>query len=607
MGSMFTLLMKSSTGPRRQWALTDRHLVIGRGRDCDLVVFDPLVSRRHCELWVDAGAVLFQDLGAANTTQVNGAERHGGALGIGDEIKIGDHTFLVGETDENARNVGRYDDGTTPKTISVEDTPYYSPHAEPGGNNTGIESFKSLVQCTRNFNKAKNVSELCDMLHRILVSETKSDHSWITLFRDETGEIAVRAETGSGDLPLPEDTLAQVRKQRRGVLAQSRAQDGRSLLVMAAPMRLDGDVFGAIAAAVPSAENPEAGDAGFHYFVALVHAFAPIYRALERSEQTARDMERWTGASDISSALVGRSQAMVELRALLKRVAASNLSVLVLGETGTGKELVSRLIHNMSGRADRPYVVVNCPAIPHDLFESMIFGHRKGSFTGANENREGYFAEAQGGTIFLDEIGDLPLDCQSRLLRIVESGVYRPIGAPRDVTADVRILAATNRLSSGREGNGAIRSDLYHRLAGFEIMLPPLRDRREDIVDLAEYFLRELNAAGRSRARKFSASALRRLGQWDWPGNVRELKLCVERAAVLAGTDTISEADVTFWGGAPAEGDCPPDTASLEDIERWHLERAFRRYDENISATAQSLGISRSTAYDKLRHFGIKD
>ena len=135
--------------------------MIGRGRDCDLVVFDPLVSRRHCELWVVEGAVRFQDLGSANTTQVNGHELHGGALGAGDEIKIGDHTFMVSEADENARDVGRYDDGTTPKTVSIEDTPYYAPKAKPGLDDRGIESFKSLVQCTRNFNKARNVAELC--------------------------------------------------------------------------------------------------------------------------------------------------------------------------------------------------------------------------------------------------------------------------------------------------------------------------------------------------------------------------------------------------------------------------------------------------------------
>jgi two-component system response regulator HydG len=606
MGSMYALLMKSTAGPKRQWALTERRLVIGRGRDCDLIVFDPLVSRRHCELWVAEGALLFQDLGSANTTQVNGCERHGGALGVGDEIKIGDHTFLVGEVDEDARDIAHYDDGTTPKTISAEDTPYYAPKAKSDAGVVGIESFKSLVQCARKFSKAKSSSELCAMLHQIVESETASVASWIVLFHGEDGEIAIRAEGGTTDLALPAETFAQVRRQQRGVLIPTQMRNGSQAMLMTAPMRLDGSVFGGVAAVIPSKDGGSGRDSSFHYFVALVHAFAPFYRALERSEQAARDMDRWTGATDISSALVGRSEAMRLLRDRLERVAASNLNLLVLGETGTGKELVSRLIHNMSSRADRPYVVVNCPAIPRDLFESMIFGHRKGAFTGASESREGYFAEAQGGTIFLDEIGDLPPDFQSRLLRVVESGTYRPIGATRDVTADVRILAATNRPAGGREGTGAIRHDLYHRLAGYEIQLPPLRQRNEDIPDLAGYFLNELLSAGRTRARKFSTGALRRLGQWDWPGNVRELKLCVERAAVLAASDTIPESDVMFWGGNPPEGDCPPANASLEDIERWHLARAFRHFDQNISATAQALGISRS-AYDKLRQFGIKE
>jgi Nif-specific regulatory protein len=605
MSGKFTLLMKSTSGPRRQWALSERRLVIGRGRDCDLVVFDPMVSRRHCELWVAQECVQFQDLGSANTTQVNGREVHGGMLSLGDEIRVGDHTFTVALADEKAEVFGDYDDQLTPRTISVEDTPYYAPKTKPMSADGSVDSFKSLVQCSRNFNKARTVRALCEMMQETLRTETGAESSWIVLFRGEGGDMSVRAEFGAEKTALPETLIDQSRRQDRGMSTDSKNAAGLKVQIMVAPMRVDGDVFGSVAAAVPYGSNGT--DPRFHYFVALTHAFAPIYRGLERSEQAARDLERWTDAPDSTGMLVGRSLALQTLRSQLESIAASNMPVLVLGETGTGKELVSRLIHNMSGRADRPYVVVNCPAIPRELFESMIFGHRKGSFTGANESREGYFAEAQGGTIFLDEIGDLPLDFQSRLLRVVETGAYRPVGGLRDLKADVRIVAATNRPSSGRDGAGAIRSDLYHRLAGFEIKVPPLRQRREDIGELADHFLRELAAAGRTRAKRFSAASLRRLAQWDWPGNVRELKLCVERAGVLAVGDTISEADVTFWGGTMAGTDCPPPSASLEDLERWHLERAFKHFDGNISATAQSLGISRSTAYEKLRQFGIKD
>jgi len=603
---MYALVMKSNGGPRRQWMLGERRLVIGRSRECDLIVFDPLVSRRHCELWVLEDAIRFSDLGSNNATYVNGRPMREGTLALGDEVTVGEHTFVLEEADAASPIVPPAEDVDTPKTIAAEDTPFFKVRPQGALLSTEIASFKALIQHTRKFSEARGVSEACALMMNLLTFEFAPARCWIALFQGDSGDVSLRTAGGSSDLALPREEFRQVWRQGRAVhLPPNPANNGSTACsYMIAPMEGPHGLLGAIALADPRFLDTEHG---FHYFVALTHIFAPFYYSLERNDQVSRDFERGSTTGDVCGALVGNSTAAQSLRERIQSLAQSDMNILLLGETGTGKELVSRLIHNASPRANRPYIVVNCPSIPGELFESLMFGHRKGAFTGAHEGREGYFSEAQGGTLVLDEIGDLPPEYQTRLLRSVELRTYRPVGAPRDQHADVRIIAATNRLSSAARQDSPIRTDLYHRLAGFEIMLPPLRERKEDIPELAEYFLRELHTAGRSRAKAFSADAQRRLSDWDWPGNVRELKLCVERAVVLSRGDTISADDIVLWAGRDAADGSPPVASSLEEIERWHVERVFRQHAGNITAMAQALGISRSTAYDKLRTFGIKE
>lgn len=599
---MYALVLKMNNGTRKHWMIGERKLVVGRGRECDLVVFDPLVSRRHCELWTVDNIVQFVDLGSSNPTHVNGRPMQQGVLAVGDEVSIGNHTFTVETADATAAAMPAHDDVSTPKTITAEDTPFFKVRPHGASVTSELASFKSLIQHTRRFSEARGVTELCAMMLQLLTVEFAPARSWIVLFQGDAGDVIVRMEEGSADLAAPEMEIRQVWRQRRAISVRATGGSGCAYLI--APMSGPQGFFGAIVLADPRLADTEQG---FHYFTALTHTFAPFYQTLERSEQVTRDLERATTFTDVSGALVGSSPQVQAIRRQIENVAQSELNVLLRGETGTGKELVSRLIHNASARAERPYIVVNCPSVPGELFESLMFGHRKGAFTGAHEGRDGFFSEAQGGSLFLDEIGDLPQEYQTRLLRAVELRTYRPVGAPRDQHSDVRIIAATNRTGGPGSASNPIRSDLFHRLAGFEIVLPPLRERRADIPQLAQYFLGELNAAGRARARGFSAEALRRLNQWDWPGNVRELKLCVERASVMCRTEIISTEDIVLWAAEPSDGSCPPVASTLEDVERWHVERVFRHHEGNITATAHGLGISRSTTYEKLREFGVKD
>src|SRR5262245_5314960 len=242
--------------------------------------------------------------------------------------------------------------------------------------------------------------------------------------------------------------------------------------------------------------------------------------------------------------IIGKSPAMQDVFALIRRLSASAVNVLITGESGTGKELVARALHYNSPRAKKPFVAVNCAAIPDTLLESELFGYKRGAFTDARTDRTGMFVEADGGTIFLDEIGDLTPPLQANLLRVLQKREARPLGAARSEKVDVRVLSATTRALVQRMGEGAFREDLFYRLNVIEVVLPPLRDRAEDVLPLAEHFLQEAAARTAKPIRLFTQGALKVLLQYPWPGNVRELENVVERAVALTEGDHIGPDDL---------------------------------------------------------------
>jgi two-component system response regulator PilR (NtrC family) len=278
--------------------------------------------------------------------------------------------------------------------------------------------------------------------------------------------------------------------------------------------------------------------------------------------------------------LVGRSLAMQRLRALIEKVAATPSSVLITGESGTGKEVVARAIHRLSPRADGPFVVVNCGALPESLMESELFGHEKGAFTGATSAKPGLFRAAHGGTLFLDEIGELPLPLQVKLLRTLQEKAVRPVGGEKELPVDVRVLAATNKNLEEEVREGRFRQDLFYRLNVIRVEMPPLRARREDIPLLAQHFL-EKHAALVGERRTLSPAALRRLLELDFPGNVRELENLIERGATLASGEVIEPADLGFFDEptppAPAGPTEPTELPPGFDLDA-HLAREEERY-----------------------------
>ena len=300
--------------------------------------------------------------------------------------------------------------------------------------------------------------------------------------------------------------------------------------------------------------------------------------------------------------LVGSSAAMYKLYKTVRKVAVTEASVFIVGESGAGKELVANTLHLASHRPDKAFIAINCGALSSELIDSELFGHVKGSFTGALRDHQGVFAQADQGTLFLDEVTEMPLEQQVKLLRVLESGEYRPVGSNKVCMANVRVIAATNRDPQQAVADGIFREDLYFRLSQFPVKVPPLREREGDIAGLAQHFLAYCNAREKQQ-KQWSDAALSVIKQYSWPGNVRELKHAVERAFILA--DKLIEPEhLLLEVAAPTAvvADIPADMP-LDELEKAAIFAALERNGDNKTDTAQQLGISVKTLYNKLEKY----
>ena len=335
---------------------------------------------------------------------------------------------------------------------------------------------------------------------------------------------------------------------------------------------------------------------------------------LRHLEDENRDLKRRLGRHYS----VWASAAMREVMAQVETVAASETRVCIRGETGTGKELIARTLHEKSARRNGPFVSLNCAAIPAELMESEIFGHEKGSFTGAAGRHIGKFEQAHGGTLFLDEIGDMPLAMQAKLLRVLEEGEVERVGGDKPIAVDVRVVVATHRNLEEQVRQGAFREDLYHRIFVFPIVLPPLRERREDIRVLAEHFARQLTDQNNWKQKSFSREAIEELERYSWPGNVRELRNVIERVLLLSPGDVVDAGTVARalpqaapgnlrGAGAGDAGSAGSGSLAerVEAFERATLLAELKQNHHHMTNTAKALGLERSHLYKKCQQLGI--
>jgi DNA-binding NtrC family response regulator len=334
-----------------------------------------------------------------------------------------------------------------------------------------------------------------------------------------------------------------------------------------------------------------------------------VERALEHKQQNEENSSLRRALSTMSggSSPVFQSAAMQAVVRTVERVAPSDVSILVTGESGTGKEVIADLIHAMSPRSKGKIIKINCAALPRELIESELFGSVKGAFTGAHSDREGLFRQAEGGTLFLDEISEMPVDTQSKLLRVLQDQEVRPVGGKVSYKTNCRLVAATNRKTEEAIKDGKLREDLFYRISAISVHLVPLRERREDIMPLANAFLKRFVAQSNRPIRGFTSAAVDRLTAFDWPGNVRQLQNEIQRAVLLCESGEIDSTDLSI-SNVKADSDQNMDTnfTLLEGVERNAIVQMLKETGGNKLETAKRLGIGRQTLYNKIKAYGIE-
>jgi DNA-binding NtrC family response regulator len=439
----------------------------------------------------------------------------------------------------------------------------------------------------------------CRMLSEVLERE-----GYRVVSTQSADEAAVRLEQdGPFDAVLTD--LRMPRKSGLDLLRMVRGRDPDALVLVLT-------AFGDAAAA------GEAIRAGAYDFISKPYDIATLRETLSRALGRRRLARRRSSAETAATgpeepdglALVGHSPAIIDVMKTLARIAPSQATVLVLGETGTGKELVARTIHRYSERAGRRFVAVNCSALAEGLLESELFGHVRGAFTGAAVSRPGLFREADKGTLFLDEIGDISAGLQARLLRVLQEHEIVPVGSEAPVKVDVRVLAATHRDLPELVRQGRFREDLYYRLDVVTLSLPPLRERRQDIPLLVDHFLRTLSSRHGRGPVAIDPEAQRRLLGYDWPGNIRELQNVLERAVLLAeqgviGPEHLATSVRPSAAGLPEVSDAAPPLRPLEDVEREHVVRVLAATGGNREESSRILGISRRTLTRMIQRWGL--
>jgi DNA-binding NtrC family response regulator len=334
-----------------------------------------------------------------------------------------------------------------------------------------------------------------------------------------------------------------------------------------------------------------------------------LERAIENRQQKEENNSLRRALSTMSggSAPVFQSASIQTVVRTIERVAPSDVTLLITGESGSGKEVIADLIHSLSSRAKNRIIKVNCAALPRELIESELFGSKKGAFTGSNSDRDGLFRQAEGGTLFLDEISEMPIDTQSKLLRVLQDQEVRPVGGTTSYKTNCRIIAATNRKPEEAIKDGKLREDLFYRISAISLYLPPLRERRDDIIPLANSFLRRYAAQANRTLRGFTPQAIERLTSFEWPGNVRQLQNEIQRAVLLSegpevNVTDLSISDIKF---IPTEGHDTGFTL-LEGVERNAIIQMLKETNGNKLETAKRLGIGRQTLYNKIKAYGIE-
>ncbi len=600
-------------------------LIAGRDPRNELPVNDTAVSRRHFSLeWSPRGWRLV-DQGSRNQTFLNGRPVKEALLVAGDVIRAGDTEFRY-ENQGEALNVvgvqstilkelpvGRRHDTILERIQSLE-AAVQTAGAQPP--EPRVAAHEAVVRVSKLFEACGQLTatiSATDLFAR-LVEEALPvlEADGCTVVLREAGRWVLKASQSSPDSPggvnVSESILERVAQEKRATLtASTRKENGstasaESLSVIAAPLVSSGETRAVLYAERRATHRPFT-EADLELLAAIAEPVGSLFAKFEAAENLRQENRNLYRSITETKRIVGRSRATEELLEFIRRASPTPMTVLIQGETGTGKELVAAAIHYASPRRGRPFVAINCAALPENLVESELFGHERGAFTGAATRRKGRFELADSGTVFLDEVGELTLACQAKLLRLLEERQFERVGGVESVKIDVRIIAATNRDLLAAVNEGAFREDLYYRLSVLNVQIPPLRQRPEDVPLLAQHFLDALGGTS-----KLSKATLKKLGEYSWPGNVRQLRNVIESAVVLGKGPEISPEDLIL--PPPKRLDGPREKEAwepitLESLERFHIERVLGHTSGNKKRAAELLGIERCTLYAKLKSYDL--
>ena len=566
-------------------------LSIGRKGGNDIVLDDTTVAGIHANLIRQGSSYALSVVGRGNEVYVNGRVTRQASIRAGDRVLIGrfELTLMDG----------------APK-----------PRARPEDDNTAVDAMAQLVEFSATLMREERPERLFRKLLESVVELTKAEKGFVIVLKDGGRHLAASHNVGSETLDISRvsDTIIdQVIRDRRAVIVSDAMADRRygraqSVVdlklssVMCVPLLYRNDLLGVLYLGNDAITGlfTERDLALLQVWASqaslAVHA-ALLLNDLKISNRNLRERLR----SKSQGAIVGSSRPMKAVFRMIRKVSPTDLSVLVLGETGTGKELVAREIHRLSDRTKKPFVSINCGAIPENLLESELFGHKKGSFTGAVADKVGRFEAANGGTLFLDEIGEMPMPLQVKLLRVLQERVIERVGelAPRPV--DIRVISATNKDLETEIREGRFREDLYYRLNEIAIQLPPLRERGEDIHELARFFLQRFADQYDSKARGFTNECVRAMLHYYWPGNVRQLENRMKKAVIMSDRALINGDDMGIVAGTKREIQ-PLDTAT-EQFKIQYIRDALELNNWNKAETARDLGVDPRTIFRYIEKF----
>jgi Nif-specific regulatory protein len=599
------------TGPEkgRHFALDpDRPMHIGRGSTCEILLSDPVCSRFHAVVFYEEDAWQIRDTGSRNGTLVNGQKIDTAQIVDQSVVTIGGSELVfIKPAVENDEADEAYQTIVQDLSMAADSTT-----DDPMRDVAHAGYLFDLYLLSLSMLRTENPDDVIDSVLKLLHDRTSADAVGVTFDGGDGRQRPHRVE--------PVDQIGKV-KVSRAILKRV-IGDGEAIWVNDTRSRTpdSGDSKSAPshwsdAIYVPLDTHeanigvlhlyrdlPSFNEIDFELAVAAARLLAVgLERAMQHDSLRVEAQQIAKRNADTDE-LIGQSPVMVRLKEKITRVAKANGCVLIRGESGCGKELVARAVHRSSLRAKRPMLTVNCAAIPAELIESQLFGHKKGSFTGADADHEGWFQQAHTGTLFLDEIGELPLEGQAKLLRILEGHPFLPVGGTQEVRVDVRVIAATNRDLAEFVRERRFREDLFYRLSVFELQLPPLRERGGDLDLLIDHFLDHFRMQHGRAHLKLSDAARDRMRQYMWPGNVRQLRNAIDSAVVMADGDAIEPDDL----GIRDTGTSRLDTFRIDEWEKRLIKKALAHTGGNVPEAATLLGISRATAYRKITEYDIE-